>query len=341
MGLIGAGRMGKVFAHTLAFTVAEVDLVAVADANPQTAAEVAARFGIPDCYADYHALLARDDIQAVAVVTPTATHAEVIQAAALAGKHIFSEKPLAQTLEMCDQAIAVVESTGVKLQLGFMRRFDPAYRLAKQKIEAGLIGSPVMFRATSRDPKRTSLEFARRENSGGLIMDMGVHDFDLARWLMGSEVARVQTEGECLVYPELKEVGDIDNAMINLRFANQAVGNIDISRNAVYGYDIRTEVLGSEGALHIGKLQQTATLMLTRAGVTHDTVPYFMERFADAYAEEIRDFVACLLEDRPPSVTASDARKATAIGIAATLSLDLDRPVRLDEVEPVQAGGPA
>lgn len=164
-------------------------------------------------------------------------------------------------------------------------------------------------------------------------MDMGVHDFDLARWLMGSEVVRVQSEGGCLVYPELKEVGDIDNAMINLKFANEAVGSIDVSRNAVYGYDIRTEVLGSEGGLLIGNLQQTATLVMTAAGVTHDTVPYFMERFGEAYANEIRDFVACLVEDRAPSVTGLDARKATAIGIAATLSLDEGRPVQLCEIE--------
>ena len=332
MGLIGAGRMGKVFAHTLAFSVAEVDLVAVADVNPQVAEEVAARFVAPYHYADYQDLLDREDIQAVVISTPTATHAGVIQAAAAAGKHIFSEKPLAQTLDLCDQAIAAVDAAGVKLQLGFMRRFDAAYRMAKQQIDAGAIGVPVMFRSTSRDPKRTSLEFARRENSGGLIMDMGVHDFDLARWLMGSEGTRVHSEGGCLVYPELKEVGDIDNAMINLKFANQAVGSIDVSRNAVYGYDIRTEVLGSEGGLLIGQLQQTSTLVMTRAGVMHDTVPYFMERFGEAYANEIRDFVACLNEGRSPSVTGWDARQATRIGIAATRSLDEGRPVDVNEI---------
>ncbi len=333
MGLIGAGRMGKVFAHTLAFTVAEAELVAVADVDPQTSVEVAARYGARYHYTDYHELLKREDIDAVVVVTPTATHAEVIKAAAAAGKHIFSEKPLAQTLSLCDEAIEAVAAAGVKLQLGFMRRFDAAYVMAKMKIAEGAIGVPVMFRSSSRDPKRTSLEFARRENSGGLIMDMGVHDFDQARWLMGSEVVRVQSEGGCLVYPELNEVGDIDNAMINLRFASDAIGNIDVSRNAVYGYDIRTEVLGSEGGLLIGALQQTSTLVMTRAGVTYDTVPYFMERFGQAYASEIRDFVACLVENRPPSVTGLDARRATAIGIAATRSLDEGRPVELCEIE--------
>ncbi len=329
VGLIGAGRMGKVFAGVLAFSVAEVELAAVCDVDPKTAQEAAARYGAGSYFTDYHELLKRDDIQAVVVVTPTATHSEVIQAAAAAGKHIFSEKPLAQTLELCDQAIAAVDRAGVKLQIGLMRRFDPAYVAAKKRIDAGEIGAPVLFRSTSRDPHRTSLEFARRENSGGMIMDMGVHDFDLARWLMGSEVVRVSTEGGCLVFPELADVGDIDNAMLNLKFANGGIGSIDLSRNAVYGYDIRTEVLGSEGGLLIGSLQQTATLVMTRAGVTHDTVPYFMERFGEAYAAEIRDFVACVVEDRPPAVTGRDARAATVIGIAATRSLDEGRPVEV------------
>jgi inositol 2-dehydrogenase len=324
--------MGKVFGSVLAFSVAEVELVAIADRDRKAAQEAADRFGVRDCYTDYRDLLARDDIEAVVIVTPTATHAEIIQAAALAGKQIFSEKPLSPFLPECDAALAAVKAAGVKLQLGFMRRFDPAYALAKKKIEEGVIGHPVVFHGISRDPMRTSLEFAKRENSGGLIMDMGVHDFDLARWLMGSEVTEVQAWGGALVYPELKEVGDIDNALINLKFANGAIGNIDLSRNAVYGYDIRTEVLGSDGGLLIGKLQQTATLVMTKEGVTHDTVPYFMERFGEAYAAEIRDFVACIRESREPKATGLDARCATAIGIAATRSLDENRPVALSEV---------
>ena len=336
VGLIGAGRMGKVFARTLAFEVSEVDLVAVADTNAHAAQEAAGRFGAAAWYDDYRRLLDLPDIQAVVIATPTGTHRDVIKAAAAAGKHIFTEKPLAQDLPGCDDAISAVklasDRAGIKFQVGFMRRFDPAYAMAKKKIDEGMIGQPAMFKATSRDPKRTSLDFARRENSGGMILDMGVHDFDLARWLVGSEVERVQTEGSCVVFSELKEVGDIDNAVINLRFVNGAVGNIDLSRNAVYGYDIRTEVLGSEGSLLIGKLQQTSTLMMTRQGVIHDTVPYFMERFGEAYAEEIRDFVRCILQDRQPGVSGQDARAATAIGVAATQSLDQGRPVLLAEL---------
>ena len=225
-GLIGAGRMGKVFANTLAYSVAEADLVAVADPDAATLDEVAARYGIPTSYTDYHELLAQKDIEAVVVASPTGTHAEVITAAAQAGKQIFSEKPLSQDLKACDLALAAVKKAGVKLQMGFMRRHDAPYADAKRKILEGVIGQPVMFKATSRDPKRTSLEFARREHSGGMIMDMGVHDFDLARWLMGSEVTRVFSEGTCLAFPELKDVGDIDNAVMNLRFANDGIGNI-------------------------------------------------------------------------------------------------------------------
>jgi scyllo-inositol 2-dehydrogenase (NAD+) len=333
IGLIGAGRMGKVYASTLAFAVPEVEFVAVADRGPETLAEVQARFHVKNGFLDYHQLLERDDVNAVVIATPTGTHAEVVRMAAAAGKHIFCEKPLSQNLADCDQAIQDVKKAGVKLQMGFMRHFDPPYAAAKVKLDAGEIGRPVMFKSISRDPRRTGLEFARRENSGGMIMDMGVHDFDLARWLMGSEVERVSSEGGCLAYPELRAVGDIDNALINLRFVNGAVGNIDLSRNAVYGYDIRTEVLGTDGSLWIGYLQQTPVLLLNRQGVTHDTVPYFMERFALAYSEQIRVFVRHIVENTSPEVTGEDARAATAIGIATTLSLDEGRPVSLNEID--------
>jgi inositol 2-dehydrogenase len=332
IGLIGAGRMGEVFAHQIGINIPEADLFAVVDNDAETAQGVARRCGAQFFYSDITEMLGQDEVDAVVIATPTNTHSEVIQAAAAAGKHIFCEKPLALSLAACDEAIAAVEGAGVKFQLGFMRRYDPAYRAAKAQIDAGVIGQPVMFKSIGRDPKLTSLKFARRENSGGLIADMAAHDFDLARWLMGSEVLRVSSEGDCLVYPELKEVNDIDNAVINLKFINGAVGNVDVSRNAVYGYDIRTEVLGSQGSLQIGRLQQTAMLVMTRAGVMHDTVPYFMERFGEAYEAEIRDFVACIVEGREPAVTAADGRAAAAIGVAATRSLDESRPVLISEV---------
>ena len=332
LGLIGAGRMGSTLAHHLAFSVDSANLLAIADPYEENARKTAARCNVSDVYTDYHALLARDDLDAVVIVTPTNTHVEVIKAAAQAGKHIFTEKPLALTLEGCDDAIATVGAAGVKMMVGFMRRFDRAYLEAKKIIDTGEIGNPIMIKLVGRDPWRTSLEYARRENSGGLIADMGIHDFDLARWLMGSEVVRTTSEGECLVFPELEEAGDIDNAVVNLKFANSAIGNVDVSRNAIYGYDIRTEVIGSEGSVFIGGLQQTMTWTLKKNQISHDTIPGFMARFADAYAAEIRAFVDCIVEDRPAPITGVDARAATAIAIAATRSLDEARPVTLAEV---------
>ncbi len=332
MGLIGAGRMGRVYANTLANAVSEVELAAVAESDPAILNDVKEKYGIPSGYVDYRKILDDKTIEAVVISTPTNTHASIIKDAAAAGKHIFSEKPLSQNIQECDEAIDVVRKAGVKLQLGFMRRFDPPYSNAKKQILDGSIGRPVMFKSISRDPKRTSLEFAKRENSGGLIVDMGVHDFDLARWLMDSEVERVYSEGAAIAYPELKDVGDIDNVVINLRFCSGAIGNIDMSRNAVYGYDIRTEVLGTEGSLWIGYLQQTPVLVLNRQGVSHDTVPYFMERFGFAYAEQIRVFVKHILDDTEPTITGVDAKAATAIGIAATKSLDEERPVDISEI---------
>ena len=332
IGLIGAGRMGAVLAYHLAFSVEAAAFVAIVDPFKENAQTLAQKCRVANVYSDPDDLLVREDIQAVIIATPTHTHAELVEKAARAGKHIFVEKPLALTLAACDAALEAVSRHGVKLQVGFMRRYDPAYVAAKQKIDAGLIGAPVMFKGIGRDPWRTSLDYARRENSGGLIADMGIHDIDLALWLMGSEIVRVFSEGECLVFPELKEAGDIDNAVVNLKFASGAVGNIEVSRNAIYGYDIRTEVIGSEGAIFIGGQQQTMTWTLTKNSVAHDTIPNFMARFPEAYAAEIRDFVAAVEQDRPVAVTGQDARAATAIGIAATLSLDEGRPVELAEI---------
>ncbi len=333
IGLIGAGRMGSLLAYHLAYTVDQADFVAVADAHVDSARHVAQKFGVPDVYEDYQQLLERADIDAVVIVTPTHTHADVIQDAAAAGKHIFTEKPLALTLEACDVALQAVEDAGVKMQVGFMRRFDPAHVVAKQKINEGVIGMPAVFKSIGRDVGAPNLDFARRENSGGLIMDMGIHDFDLARWLMESEVKQVSSSGSCFLLPELKDSGDIDIAVVNLLFDNGAVGNVEVTRASVHGYDIRTEVFGSEGSVMIGQLQHTPTLVLTANNVSHDVYPGFLDRFADAYEAEMRGFIKVIEADLPPPVTGKDARAATAIGIAATMSLDEDRPVQLSEIE--------
>ena len=200
--------------------------------------------------------------------------------------------------------------------------------VAKAKIEAGSIGTPVVFKSSSRDPYRPSLEYLDPKHSGGLFIDCGIHDLDLARWYMG-EIASVYSIGGTLAYPEMKEIGDIDNAIASLYFRSGALGTIDLSRNGVYGYDIRTEILGTEGTLKIGYLRETPVLVMTKNGITHDTVPYFTERFEQAYITQLQDFVENVVQDKTPSVTCADGVAALQASAAATLSFKENRPVTI------------
>ncbi len=332
IGVIGLGRMGRVYAFHTARQIEGATLVAVADLSQAARADFAAQVPDVQVYSDYHDLLSNPRIQGVIVASPTSTHRDVVIAAAQAGKAIFCEKPLALTLAETDEIAAAVQKAGVPLQVGFMRRFDAAYAAAKEKIEAGLIGQPVTIRSIGRDPHRTSLEFADPKVSGGLIVDMAIHDFDSLRWLMGDEVQRVYTEAASLVYPELLDVGDVDNAMINVRFERGALGNVEVSRTAIYGYDIRCTVVGAKGTIEIGYLRHTPILVLNEAGVTHDVVPHFPERFGKAYTTQIEHFVTSLRNEQPPLVTLADARAALQISLAATLSQHEGRVVYVREV---------
>jgi inositol 2-dehydrogenase len=293
---------------------------------------VANEFNILHVCADADELIALPDLDAVVISTPTSTHCDLVIAAAAAGKAIFCEKPLALTLEENHRILAAIAQTQVPLQVGFMRRFDTAYQKAKALIAEGRIGRPITFQSIGRDPFCPRREYADPAVSGGLIVDMAIHDFDLARWLMGSEVERVSAEGALLVCEELAQVGDIDNAVITLRFVNGGLGIVEVSRNAFYGYDIRTEVLGSEGAVTIGGHQHTPVVLLTRTGAQHDTVPYLMERFGDAYRTQMQHFVQCLHDGKLPSVGGVDSLAALEIGIAATRSYQTGRPVILREL---------
>jgi scyllo-inositol 2-dehydrogenase (NAD+) len=320
IGVLGLGRMGQVYAYHAARQIESAQLVAVADPRRDVTDAFTANVGGVEVYADYRDLLNRPDIDGVIVATPTSTHEEVVIAAAQAGKAIFCEKPTALTLESTDRMLAAVSQAGVVLQVGFMRRFDDGCAEAKRQLDAGVIGQPIAIRSIGRDAGRTSLEYANPAVSGGLIVDMGIHDFDLVRWYMGAEVERVHTEAATLVFPELQTVGDIDYAMINLRFASGALGNVEVSRAATYGYDIQCEIIGSAGTLKVGYLQYTPVVVVNKSGVSHDIVPHFPQRFGKAYTRQVEHFVDCLVNDKPPSVTPADARAALQIGIAATRS---------------------
>ena len=332
IGVIGIGRMGRIYAGHVARQMDDAALVALADVNATALADFASKTGAKP-YADYHDLLTDPGVDAVIIVTPTSTHRDVVIAAAEAGKAIFVEKPTALTMAATDEMLAAVSKAGVLFQVGFMRRFDRAYAAARQKIDTGLIGDPVVVRSIGRDPFRTSLEYANPAISGGLIVDMGIHDFDVIRWMMGDEVERVYTESASLVYPELLTVNDVDNAMISVRFSRGGLGNVEVSRTAGYGYDIRATVVGSKATLEIGYLQETPVVLLSKeGGVSHDVVPHFPERFGPAYTAQITAFVECLRTGQPPKVTAADARAALQAAIAATVSQHEGRVVYTSEI---------
>jgi inositol 2-dehydrogenase len=316
VGLIGLGRLGRVYARDLSSRIAETRLVAVADTNAAAAKEMAAECDVPAWYETTDQLLTDPNVEAVVVVSPTHTHRDVVLQVAERRVPMFCEKPLALSLPECRDMQSAVERTGTFFQMGFMRRFDPGYAAAKRQVDEGKIGRPVVFKSTSRDPYPPSLEYANPASSGGILVDMGIHDFDLARWFMG-EVASVSAIGGVLAYPELATVGDIDNAIASLVFADGRLGVIDLTRNGFYGYDIITEVLGTEGTVRIGYIRETPITMMTKNLVAHDTVPYFMERFERAYTRQLQDFAQNVLDDREPPVTIRDGIEALRVALAA------------------------
>jgi inositol 2-dehydrogenase len=332
VGLVGLGRLGRVYARDLATRIAETRLVAVADPLAALAEEIANEFEVPRHHTDPLALVDDASVEAIVIVSPTHTHRDLVVAAASARKPTFCEKPPALSLDEVAAMRDAIAHAGLFFQMGFMRRFDPGYAAAKTQIEAGRIGTPLVFKSTSRDPFRPSLEYANPKSSGGMLIDMGIHDFDLARWFMG-DVDRVSVTGATIAYPELATVGDIDNAVASLTFASGKIGAVDLSRSGIYGYDISTEILGSEGTLRVGYLRETPVMVLTKNSVAHDTVPYFMERFRDAYTLQLQNFAQNVLHDREPPITIDDGMEALRIGVAATRALQTDRRVAIQEIQ--------
>jgi inositol 2-dehydrogenase len=332
VGLIGLGRLGRVYARDLSSRIAETKLVAVADPVGSLAQEVAAEFDVPKYYSDPLALLDDPAVDALVIVSPTHTHRELVVAAASRRKPTFCEKPPALSLGEVAEMQQAIARSGMFFQMGFMRRFDSGYAAAKRQMEAGRIGKALVFKSTSRDPFRPSLEYANPKSSGGMLIDMGIHDFDLARWFMG-DVRTVSTIGATIAYPELATVGDIDNAVASLTFANGTIGVVDLSRSGIYGYDIATEILGLEGTLRVGYLRETPVMLLTKNSVAHDTVPYFMERFRDAYTTQLQNFAQNVQQQRPAPVTVEDGMEALRIGVAATRAHETGRPVVVATIE--------
>jgi myo-inositol 2-dehydrogenase/D-chiro-inositol 1-dehydrogenase len=327
---IGTGRMGSVHVRNLVRYIPDANLVAICDIRLEVAKAVADELGIERVVKDYHELLADKNIDAILIATSTDTHAFIIKDVAAAGKHIYCEKPLALDLASIDDALAVVRKAKVKLQVGFNRRFDKSFKRVREIVASGEIGRPCILRITNRDPEFPAMEFLRV--SGGMFLDMTIHDFDMARFLVG-EVEEIYATGSALLKPELNEFGDIDTNVVTLKFANGAVGAIDNSRKAVYGYDQRLEVFCSNGTA-MAENESVSTIVKGDTQGFHSAPPpyFFMQRYAPCYIEEVRQFIECVRDDKPTPTTGEDGRIAVALGHAAWKSLRENRPVIVSEI---------
>jgi len=274
-------------------------------------------------------MLAAETLDAVCIASSTSAHVDNVVQCAASGVHIFCEKPLALTLADCDRAIAAVEKAGVKLMVGHVRMFDAGHVEARRHIEAGAIGKPLVFRAISGDMDPPPPSFADPAVSGGLIVDAMYHDLYIARWLLGDEVERAYAEGGALVAPDIGAVGDVDNAVVSLRFKRGGMGTLFVSRTCRYGYDLRVEVIGDEGAVQVGYFRQTPVRLLDRSGIHHDMTRTFPQRFGDAFAAELQAFVDCVRQDSDPPVTGADSRVTLAVGLAATQAMHQHAAVEL------------
>ena len=313
LGVVGAGRMGADHARIIARLVPEARLVGVADVDTAAARRLAAELGVPGVYGSADELAADPDVHGVLVAVSTSRHLEVVRAVAAARKDILCEKPLALTLADTDAAITAADAAGVRLQVGFMRRWDPEYRRAYDRLASGACGRPIIFNSLQFDAAPPPLSYADPAVSGGIMVDMGIHEFDLARWLMDDEVVEVHAWGSAVAYPQLATVDDVDSAVIGLRYAGGGIGSVALARFNLAGDEVRTEVQGTSGSVHFGE----------RLVVGEMREPLF-ER---AYAAQAQAFVRAIRADAPVEVDGADARAAFAIAQAADRSRREGRPV--------------
>lgn len=330
VGVLGTGRIGSMHAELLAHRVPGAALAAVYDVSESSAATVAARLGVPVAGSPDE-LLTSPDVDAVAICSSTDTHLELIEAVAAAGKPMLCEKPISLDLTLVDRALAAVDRSGVLFMVGFNRRFDPAHRSVRDAVAAGAIGDVHLVRISSRDPSPPPLEYARV--SGGIFLDMTIHDFDMARYVTGSAVVEVFARGATRITPDLEELGDVDTAIVTLVHESGAITAIDNSRQAVYGFDQRVEAFGSAG-MAASRNPPAHTGVVLRADGSHaQPLPqFFLERYVPSYVHEWEAFLVALREGGPSPVPAADGRAPLVAGLAAGRSLREGRPVRIDEI---------
>ncbi|MBP6492273.1 MAG: inositol 2-dehydrogenase [Clostridia bacterium] len=332
VGIIGTGRIGKVHTMSIMNQLPEVEIKGVTDIFLDQAQAWADETGIKTVYKDYKELIADPDIDAVLVCSSTDTHADISIAAANAGKHVFCEKPVDLSIAKVEAVIDAAKKAGVKLQIGFNRRFDHNFRKVKELIDNNTIGDLQILKITSRDPSPPPAEYVKV--SGGIFMDMTIHDFDMGRFLTGSEAEEVYVAAACMVDPAIGAAGDVDTALITIRFKNGTICVIDNSRKAAYGYDQRVEAFGSKGKVEITNDYPNTAVWSTEEGVFSEKPLYFfLERYMDSFAEEMKQFVSALINNTETPVTGIDGLQPIKLGLAARKSVAEGRPVKLSEIE--------
>jgi myo-inositol 2-dehydrogenase/D-chiro-inositol 1-dehydrogenase len=330
IGVAGLGRIGKIHLKNLCRNFSEIEVIAVMDVLDESKA-IADEFNVPNFVKDYDELLAVPEIDAVVICSPTDTHADYVVKAAKAGKQIFCEKPLDLSLGRVKEVLDVVEKSGVNLMLGFNRRFDPEFKKIKQLVSNNAIGDPQIVKITSRDPGPPPVSYIKV--SGGMFLDMTIHDFDMARYISGKQVKEVFAKGAVMVDPEIGKAGDIDTAIITLTFEDGTLAVIDNCRKAVYGYDQRLEVFGSKGMAQAENNFPNNHKLFTEKGVSGDLpLHFFLERYDSSYNQEIREFIDALVSGGKMPVDGNDGLLSIAIGLAAKKSVEEERPVKMEEI---------
>lgn len=333
VGIIGAGRIGKVHSEGIAYGVKNAVVKAIADPFMNDEIKTFAKgLGIENCYDDYHKILDDPDIQAVLICSSTNTHADIAIEAINAGKHVFCEKPISQDLAKIKEVKEALSKTNLKFQVGFNRRFDHNFEAVREAVVSGKIGDLHMLHVTARDPEAPPLEYVKV--SGGMFLDMTIHDFDMVCFLSGSKPVEVYAAGAALVNPDIAKVGDIDTAIITMKLENGALAVIDNSRQAAYGYDQRAEAFGSKGQIAVANDTPSTAVLSTKDGVTAEKPLYFfLERYMASFIKEVGQFTAAVENDTPVAVDIDAGLLPILIAKAAKKSLDENRPVKLAEIE--------
>jgi len=332
IGAIGLGRLGYQHAFNLRFSIPGVELVALCDMNEEKLNTTAKEWGVSSTYTDFDAMIQNPELDAIAITSPSHLHTVQIAQALEQGLHVFSEKPLGTTVEECKIAEAAVERhPELVFMLGFMRRYDPSYAYARKMVVAGKIGKPILFRGYSQDPE-TAIKgaIAYAGHSGGQFIDMAVHDIDLARWFMASDPKTIFAVGGCYAHPEFGQFKDGDNVSALMHLQNGSMAFLFAGRTAPHGYNVETEIVGTKGTLRIASVpQKNMVEILDEHGVRKECSQDFIERFGEAYLNEMNEFISCIKEGRKPEVTVYDGTKCTEIAYRCKEAFESNELVRM------------